>query len=191
MALQAAGNTPSSALAAEFLAVLAVHYRTYPALTPQDVYKLIYQRVFGPEHSLENLATAKERLYLEVLHLPETCRTAPLLEPLSPALCRVNLQPLVRGKGSVQTLWQAFKQTAREFRPGILEDLQRTWRLFLASPWAQRSAPEALEQFWQGMATAGFPPVHHSRAYAEAHAPHYRVVLSCLGQRLRACMVHI
>jgi len=171
--------------------VLAVHYRAYPALTPQDVYKLIYQRIFGPEHSLANLAAAKERLYLEVLHLPETCRTVPLLEPLSPTLCRVNLQPLVRGKGSIQTLWQAFKQTAREFRPGTLEDLQRAWRLFLASPWAQRSAPEQLEQFWLGMASAEFPPVHHSRVYTAAYAPHYRVVFASLGQPLLAGLVRV
>jgi hypothetical protein len=34
-----------------------------------------------------------------------------------------------------------------------------------------------LEQFWQRMATVDFPPVHHSRTYAEANAPHYRVML--------------
>ena len=186
MALHAAGHRPYAALPEEFLAVLDGHYRTHSALAPQDVYKLIYQRVFGPEHSVDNLAAAKERLYLEVLHLPETAPAVPLLEPLSPTLCRVNLQPLGRSRGSVAAVWQAFKQTVQEFQPGTLADLQRTWRLFLASPWAQRSAPEALEQFWQQMATAGFPPVHHSRAYREAQAPHYRVVLSTLAQRLLA-----
>jgi hypothetical protein len=186
MPLQATGHRPHSAGTEELLTVLAAHHQTHPALAPQDVYKLIYQRVFGPEHSVDNLAAARERLYLEVLHLPKGVPAVPLLEPLSPTLCRVNLQPLLQHGGNVQALWQAFKQTVRAFRPGTLEDLQRAWRVFLTTPWAQRSAPEQLEQFWQCMATEGFPPVHHSRAYTAAHAPHYRVVLAALGARLLA-----
>jgi hypothetical protein len=186
MVLRAAHPMPHCAGAEEWLAVLAAHYRTYQALVPQDVYKLIYQRVFGPEHSVDNLAAAQERLYLEVLQLPKDAPAVPLLDPLSPTLCRVNLQPLLQQGGNVQAVWQAFKQTVRTFQPGTLEDLQRAWRVFLTTPWARRSAPEQLEQFWQQMATEGFPPVHHSRSYTAAHAPHYRVVLATLGARLVA-----
>jgi hypothetical protein len=166
--------------AEEFLAVLATHYRTHRALAPQDIYKLIYQRVFGPEHSVEHMAMAQERLYLEILQLPDGPSSLPLLEPLSPVLCRINLQPFRQRGGSVDVLWKCFRRTVREFRPGALEGLQRVWRLFLATPWARRYAPEFLEQFWQGMATRNFPPVHHSRAYAKANNPHYRVVLRSL-----------
>ena len=84
----------------EFSAILAMHYQTYAALALRDVYKLIYQAVFGPEHSIDNLHAAMERLYLEVLHLPDTPVTVPLLEPLSPLLCRVNLQPFVQQGGA-------------------------------------------------------------------------------------------
>lgn len=164
----------------EFSAVLAAHYRAHQTLAPQDIYKLIYQCVFGPEHSVENLAAARKRLYLEILQLPETPSSIPLLEPLSPTLCRVNLQPFMQSGGSVEMLWKSFRQTVREFQPGTLVDLQRAWSLFLATPWARHYAPELLEQFWQRMATANFPPVHHSRDYAEADAPHYRVALGSL-----------
>jgi hypothetical protein len=166
----------------EFSAVLAAHYQTYQVLEPQDIYKLVYQRVFGPEHSVVRLSAARERLYLEVLQLPETPTSLPLLEPLSSALCRVNLQPFVQHGGSVGRLWQNFRQTVREFQPGTLEDLQRTWTLFLSTPWARHYAPERLDQFRQQMATADFPPVHHSQAYAKANAPHYRVVLRPLAE---------
>jgi hypothetical protein len=164
----------------EFSAVLTAHFRTHEALEPQDVYKLIYQRVFGPEHLIDNPRAAWERLYLEVLQLPQTTPTGPLLEALSPELCRVNLHPFMHQGGSVETLWQAFRQTTRTYRPDRLEDLQRTWRLFLRTSWASRYAPEQLEQFWLRMATADFPPVHHSRAYTAANAPHYRVVRCAL-----------
>lgn len=156
---------------------LAAQYQTYRAIDPQDVYKFLYQSVFGPEHSVDNRRAALEHLYLKVLNLPATPVIGPLLEPLSATLCRVHLQPLMRCGQSVTVLWSLFRQTLRVYQPGTVADLQRYWRVFLASPWAQHYAPERLEQFWQHMATAGFPPVHHSRAYAAANAPHYRVVL--------------
>lgn len=161
----------------EFATVLAAHYKVHEALEPQDVYKLIYQRVFGPEHLLSDVRSAKERLYLEVLHLPATPRSEPLLEPLSPVLCRINLGPFVQEGGSVEVLWRHVRHTVREFQPGTLVDLERHWRRFLTTAWAGRYAPEGLEQFWQRMATVDFPSVHHSRTYAEANAPHYRVIL--------------
>ena len=164
----------------EFTAILAAHYQTHAALAPRDVYKLIYQAVFGPEHSVDNLRLAGERLYLEILHLLDTPVTGPLLEPLSPLLCRVNLQPFVQKGGNVRALWKHFRQTLREYQPGALADLDRYWKFFLATSWAQRYDAACLEQFWQQMATADFVPVHHSRRYAEANAPHYRVVLRAL-----------
>jgi hypothetical protein len=144
------------------------------------VYKLIYQRVFGPEHLIDDVRAAREGLYLEVLRLPETPPPMPLLDPLSLRLCRVNLQPYLQGGGSIDLLWRIFRQTAGEFQPGTLVDLERYWRLFLKTSWAVRYAPEVLAQFWQRMATANFSPVHHSRSYADANAPHYRVVLRSL-----------
>ena len=161
----------------EFSAILAAHYQTHAALAPRDVYKLIYQAVFGPEHSIDNLRTAMGRLYLEVLHLPGTPVTGPLLEPLSPLLCRINLQPFVQQRGSVGALWQCFRQTLHAYQPGTVVDLDRLWKFFLATAWAQHYDAACLEQFWQQMATANFAPVHHSRQYAEANVPHYRVVL--------------
>ncbi len=165
-----------------FTAVLAAHFEAHRALEPQDVYKLIYQRVFGPEHLIDDSRTAQEHLYLEILRLPETPAVMPLLEPLSSELCRVNLQPFVQGGGGIGVLWRIFRQTAREYQPGSRVDLAHDWRRFLATPWAGRYAPEILEQFWQRMATADFPPVRHSRGYAEANAPHYRVVLRRIAE---------
>ena len=178
MARRAAASRPAPADASEFAAVLARHVETYQALTLQDIYKLIYQRVFGPEHGITNLAVARERLYLEVLQLPQAPASLPLLDPLSPVLCRINLHPFMHRGGSVALLWKVFRCTARDFQPGTLAELQRTWRWFVASSWAERYAPELIEQFWQRLATDDFPPVHHSREYTAAHAPHYRVV-SC------------
>jgi hypothetical protein len=165
-------------------AVLTAHFETHRAIDPQDVYKLIYQRVFGPEHAIDNHRAAMETLYLEVLRLPPVPATMPpLIEPLSSALCRVNLQPFVHNRGSVERLWRQFRCTAQTYAAGTLVDLQRDWRRFRSSPWAKRYAPEVLDQFWQRLATSGFAAVHHSRGYAEANAPHYRVVLRHLVEQ--------
>jgi hypothetical protein len=162
---------------ADLSAVLATHYQTHQALMPQDVYKLLYQGVFGPEHSLTNKAAAVQALYLEVLHLPAAATMLPLVEPLSPILCRVNLQPFMQQSGNLRALWRLFWHTAQVYVPGTVEELTYYWHLFLTTPWAQTYEPASLEQFWQHMATASFPPVHHSRLYTAANTPHYRVVL--------------
>jgi hypothetical protein len=158
--------------------VLAAHFETHRAIDPQDVYKLIYQRVYGPEHAIDNHRAAMEALYLEVLRLPPAPAVMPpLIEPLSSVLCRVNLQPFVQNRGSVEMLWRQFRRTAQTYTSDTLVELERDWRQFRSSSWAQRYASEVLDQFWQRMATMGFTAVHHSRGYAEANAPHYRVVL--------------
>ena len=91
--------------------------RRTAALAPRDVYKLIYQAVFGPEHSIDNLRAAMERLYLEVLHLPDTAsddagtRTtlaSAVVESICSRLC---------SRGSVRALWQCFRQTWRGTNP--------------------------------------------------------------------------
>jgi hypothetical protein len=157
--------------------VLAAHFETHRAIDPQDVYKLIYQRVYGPEHAMDNPRAAMEALYLEVLRLPPAPAVMPpLIEPLSSVLCRVNLQPFVQNRGSVEMLWRQCRRTAQTYTSGTLVELERDWRQFRSSSWAQRYAPEVLDQFWQRMATVGFTAVHHSRGYAEANAPYYRVV---------------
>ncbi|GIX48091.1 MAG: hypothetical protein KatS3mg131_2302 [Candidatus Tectimicrobiota bacterium] len=164
----------------QLAATLAAHFRQHRLLAPQDVYKLLYQAVFGPEHALIDLASARMRFYQELIELPTTPSSLPLLEPVSPLLCRVNLQPFVQHGGDVRALWRAWRQTGQQFRPGTLADLQRYWAWFRASPWARRYLPEQLAQFWLQQATAGFPPVSHSAGYRAASAPHYRVVLRAL-----------
>lgn len=165
----------------EFSAILAAHYDSHSGIQPQDIYKLIYQAVFGPEHSVTHWRTAVENLYLEMLHLPEVFEPTPCVEYLSPVLCRVNLQCCKVHGISVQVIIKLFRQTLREYQPGNLEDLQRYWKFFLTTSWAAHYPAELLEQFWQRMATADFQPVHHSRSYAEANQPHYRVVLRTLA----------
>ncbi len=169
--------TGARASLADLSAVVAAHARLHPALRPQDVYKLLYQRVFGPEHSVPNTRAAWGRLHLEILELPATPTTLPLYETLSPVLGRVNLQPLQQQGLSVAVLWSVFRDTLTQFQPGTLEDLLMAWQLALATPWAQGYDPSELVQFWQQMATADFPAVHHSPAYRTANQPHYRVVL--------------
>jgi hypothetical protein len=110
--------------------ILASHYRLYHSLELRDIYKLLYQRVFGPEHSVDHLRAARERLYLEVIQLSDTLVAIPMFEPLSSVLCRVNLQPFIQAGGDPDRLWKVFCQTASDFQPGVLADLQRDWHLF-------------------------------------------------------------
>lgn len=169
-----------------WLDILATHYRLYQTLELRDVYKLLYQRAFGPEHSVDDLRAARERLYLEVIQLPDAPISVPIREPLSSMLCRVNLQPFIRSGGDIGRLWKVFRQTVRNFQPASLVAFQRDWNRFRSSAWSQRYDPALFEQFWQRMATADFPPVHHSQRYTRAHTPHYRVVCRALMEAVLA-----
>lgn len=164
-------------------AILTTQYRLHRDIEPRDIYKLLYQAVFGPEHSIDDPHAAVERLYLEVLHLPTGAASEPLTEPLSSLLCRVNLQPFMQQGGDVRRLWHLVRDTVSTYQPGALVDVQRAWKMFLTTPWARQYDAAVLEQFWLSMASAAFPPVHHSRAYAAANAPHYRVVLRSLVEQ--------
>ena len=162
--------------------ILAVHFQRYQNLELRDIYKLLYQRVFGPEHSIDNLRVARERLYLEVIQLSETPVSMTMIEPLSSVLCRVNLQPFVQAGGDISRLWKVFRQTVCDFQPGSQVDFQRDWKHFRNAAWARRYDDALLDQFWQRMATANFPPVHHSRCYRKTYTPHYRVVCRSLAE---------
>ena len=47
---------------ASWPALINAHLNRYPAMTVQDVYKLVYQGVMGPEHSIPSAEIFRQRL---------------------------------------------------------------------------------------------------------------------------------
>lgn len=143
----------------------------------QDVYKLLYQGVYGAEHILLNMDRA--RIFLE----EEWGRTVPnaaevLTEPVSLQgdIIRVNISRC-RAEGlSCGDLWLVFQRSNKQV--GNVDDLQNIWHEFgeFCTMALLPFNHEAVVNFGRQVRQDGFPARHHSEAYRQANHPAYRVV---------------
>lgn len=159
--------------------VLTWHTTRYPRLEVQDLYKLVYQGIFGSEHAVIDASQARVWLEREVKALAEGPEE-PLLAPVSPdgRIVRVNLRPYMAGGGNLEALLEEFLRTAREHK-GTEEQLKQYWWYVeqMAEEQVLGIAATTLQRFFEEMEARGFPAVHHSDAYRRAYQPAYRVVV--------------
>jgi len=155
------------------------HTTHYPKLEAQDLYKLVYQGIFGSEHAVIDASQARVWLEREVKELADGPEE-PVIVPVSPdgRIVRVNLRPYVAGGGNLEALLEGFLRTAREHK-GTAEQLRQYWWYAerLAEEQALGIAVNALKRYFEEMEAHGFPAVHHSDAYRRAYRPAYRVVM--------------
>ncbi len=160
--------------------LVQVHARRYPFWQIQDVYKLLYQAVCGPEHALVDRQAAWERLVAEWAALDSGPAEEALFEPLRPleGLGRLNLRPYKAQGGKLESVWHAFCAASNRSW-GTTAELEAAWEEIIA--YAQVGgvafAPADLRAFGLVQCERGFPPVHHSPVYREAYRPAYRLVL--------------
>ena len=98
--------------------LLGHHLMRYPLAQLDDVYKLLHQAALGAGHALDDTTVLQERLDAEVAAMgsgPEE----PVADAISPdgRLARVHLRAYLEAGHSVQSLFDAFVQTAREYPP--------------------------------------------------------------------------
>lgn len=171
---------------AEWMTLLKSHIECYPAMTAQDVYKLLYQGIMGPEHIMPSAQTFIARLEEEIAGLAPGPDEA-LLESIRPdgALSRVHLRS-----------WLALGQDIARLADACLQAGRRSWggRQELLSVWgcfcelvqegcfATISPLEAttLQGWLEGH---DFPAVHHSETYRALYRPAYRLVDALFGWR--------
>ncbi len=162
--------------------LLAGHLGRHRAVTPRDVYKLLYQGVLGSEHLVAS-ADFADRLRTEYAALPAE-EEEPLWEEVRPdgELGRLNLRPFKARGGDLERLIVACRQTA-EWTWGTAEELRGVWALFVArcraGRWKEFPLSEVLT-FSAWLEEQGYPAVHHSPAYREANRPAYRLLARAL-----------
>lgn len=172
--------------------LLDAHRARHPQMQPRDYYKLLYQREFGCGHMAPAPQTAARYLLKEYIQsaglpcadaVPERRDGSALpgsVEDIGNGLCRVYLDG-AWSREALRLLGHVFCSTAREHAgdaarfAAALDGLER---------WADTAAPApwdvaALRRETAALRSAGCPAVHHSAAYREQCAPHYRVV--CQG----------
>jgi hypothetical protein len=179
---RADGRTAPTPEAVALRSVLARQLARFPALGPQDVYKLVFQATMGSRHAGLDSAMASRWLEEETRNLgPGPAEPAVDTISADGRMVRVNLRPFLAGGGDRAALLRAFVRTAREFR-GSPTDLERQLGLVarLAADGELPLPAAPLSRYFARMKAAGYPAADHSAAYEAAYHPAYRVVLGAL-----------
>jgi hypothetical protein len=157
--------------------LLNYHIRIHEGFGLRDVYKLIHQSVFGPEHLGEGISEHSIEKEMEGLAI-ET--KEPLLEPISvdATACRINLRAMKRRAISPTSVARAVRESAGKFSRDM-DELLRLWREVGDSlnSLSCRFRDEDFEQMIRLLREKGYPPIHHSSSYREHNKPAYRVLL--------------
>ena len=153
---------------------LIEHYKRYPNLQVEDVFKYLFQSAFGCEHlvSDESRALAYIQKEYETVSRTEISR----IDLLDGDYSRVHLSCLNDGL-STKTLAKLFCLSAKQEKDGmaLLQEKIEVARALVA----QGVLPLNADEFAQKLATwaaLGYPAVHHSDVFRAEYKPAYRVI---------------
>ena len=152
---------------------LIMHYQTYPKLQIQDIFKFLYQSVFGCEHFVTSADTATKLIEEEYNHL---CIKEDAIEKLDGAYSRVPISYLSNGL-SAQTFGKLFAASAESEPNGTIHLLEK---INVAKqvvhdgllPFSEKEFDKAVDEWKE----KGYSAVHHSDVFKKCYYPHYRVI---------------
>lgn len=165
----------------DWFELIAWHIHRYPAMTARDVYKLLYQGMLGPEHSMPTAKIFRARLEEELADLQPDA-SQPLLESIRPdgALQRIYLRPWLASGQALDGLVQVCLETGKR-KWGEAAGLRSIWGVFLEHA-AQGAFPsiqiEGALEFDALLRQHDYPAAHHSASYEALYQPAYRLVAS-------------
>lgn len=154
--------------------LLTEYCQQHPEMQIRDVFKFLYQSVFGCEHLVSSYEKVTEYIKEEFACRVE--KTQPYVERLDGDYSRVGLTYLNLGL-SAETLGRLFYLSAKKEADGktaLREKLDIAKELI-----KEKKLPFSEEDFekevtkWEA---DGFPAVHHSEKYREKYSPSYRVI---------------
>ena len=164
-----------------WLNLIHEHQARYPAMTVQDIYKLLYQGILGPEHMFKNKDEFSGLLNLEMKQIQPDSQQL-LFEPVQPIesidsqethLYRLHLRAwLAAGKSNEELV--SLCMNAVNYPWGTQFDLRELWGIYCDSlaPDTRRDA----DDFSIFLVEKKYPPVHHSGQFRTAYSPAYRLI---------------
>ena len=161
------------------------HLERRPKMRAADIYKLLYQGVFGVGHLLGK--GARHRLEVEAGNLClDDQLEEPFIEEVSAdgSMLRVNLRPYLRRRLPLDKLFSAMEASAHE--RGKVKDFLKSWSSFkdLVKSGKLMFDKEEIEELDRQLESGGCPPQHHSEAYRSEYIPAYRVVKQSVFERI-------
>ena len=154
------------------------HLKLRPEALPRDIYKLLYQGVFGVGHIISDHAW--EVLVEEAGRIDcDDHSDDPLFESVSPdgLMVRVNLRQFINRGGDLETLFRVMMESAKvQGEQGVFLDY---WGRFkeLVDEGQLEFRLRDIQGLDEMIERDGVRPMHHTEAYREAYYPAYRVVL--------------
>jgi hypothetical protein len=164
--------------AGSWAALLRAHLARYPVMQPADAYKLLHQATLGSEHAIPSRALAEQWLAREIATLPPGPPEL-LVDTLGTGgrFARVHLRPFLAAGGVPDSLLSAFVLTAST---AARDTTQLACALDAVRAMVARGetgwSADSVEQLFRDAALAGYPAMHHSKAFEAAYHPAYRVV---------------
>lgn len=154
------------------------HQRLRPDLEVVDVYKMLFQSVFGIKHILHDKAKRHLEEELSTLEMNKSSDES-LIENISVdnVMVRVNLRPFKMRGLSSDKLFSAMVTSAKETK-GTQKAFLKLWNRFKSLVEAGRLSFDrsSLEDFDKRVKKENYPLYHHSERYRRSYNPAYRVV---------------
>jgi len=154
--------------------LLINHYKNYPKLEPEDIFKYIYQSSFGCEHLVSDEASALSSIEKEYETL--SGKQYPKTEQLDGNYCRVYLSHLGNGL-KAKTLAKLFCASSKTECDGIsLIEQKISIACELVNNGTLPLDKQDFEKKLELWKAAGYPALHHSDVFRTEYKPSYRVV---------------
>jgi hypothetical protein len=152
--------------------------KKYPQMEVTDIYKLLFQGVFGIGHLITEKAWDRLKSEAGSLDLNDRPKE-PLKERVSPdgEMIRVNLRPYLRKSLSLKDLYEAMIETAKY--EGKFEEFLKYWKTFkkLVKREELNLDKEKINLVDKQLENEKKAiPRHHSQKYRETYHPAYRVI---------------
>lgn len=154
--------------------LLLAHYKKYPCLKIQDIFKFLYQSSFGCEHMITSLSAATD--YIEKEYQNKSYKNDGFIDTLDGEYSRVPLSYLDNGLSAI-TLGKLFFASAKKEENGV-KDLEN--KLDITKEMIKENLlPFSLTEFENAICEwkkNGYCSLHHSNEFREKYNPAYRVI---------------
>lgn len=151
-----------------FIDILNIHFKKYPFMQAEDIYKLAYQFYFGPAHFINDKAKA----YNFIINKAKEC-TSKEIEVVDLGECA--RYSLINDKEYLDKLFNAFYESAKvSEKPldGFIKILEICINYL-------KEKEEVYDKFLlllKRMEELNYPAISHSQIYRDNYNPHYRLV---------------
>ena len=151
-----------------FIDILNIHFKKYPFMQAEDIYKLAYQFYFGPAHFIND----KARAYNFIINEAKEC-TSKEIEVVD--LWEYARYSLINDKEYLDKLFNAFYESAKVSEKP-LDGFIKILEICINYLKEKEEVDDKFLLLLKRMEELNYPAISHSQIYRDNYNPHYRLV---------------